>query len=518
MDRRKFIKSIEATAMMAALSSAFPTIGKAQGRSPAKDDREILEIYKYIDAHQADHLRRIQEFLRQPSISSTGEGMAACAEMVRRYFVELRFKEAELVKTPGHPVVWGYYDAGAETTLVNYGMYDVQPVEPLDKWSAPPFAAEIVDMPRLGKAIIARGANNTKGYLRAFLNAVESILAVKGALPINLMFLVEGEEEQGSPHLEAVVRQFQDRLKGSVGVFFAFGRQSEKSIPEIYLGSKGLVYFELECSNESRGIGPKKGSSSRFASVFGNPAWRLVEAIRTMVSRDGMDIAIDGLMEAVSYRPDELQLVDELLKVYDPAILLKEAEADRFYPGLSKRDVLIRYLLHPTFNINGMWSGYLGPNASTRLPESATCKIDARLVPEQKADNIIPLVRAHLDKRGFQDIQIRQLSGYDPPRSKLKSHVVQSLIRNYRAYSYEPTIWPSMAAANPLGVFSAPPLGLPWISGGLGHGGNNHAPNEYMVVEGKGRIPGLAQIEKFYVDYIYTIAGSMNEDQGRLTS
>ena len=156
--------------------------------------------------------------MRQPSISAQNVGVLDMAEMVRDDFEALGFAEAELVETGGHPGVWGFYDAGADRTLMVYMMYDVQPVNPED-WRSPPFAAEIVDVPE-GRAIMARGATNQKGPQRAFLNAVESILAVDGELPVNLMITAEGEEELGSPHYPEIVDRYEDRLRQADGVIF----------------------------------------------------------------------------------------------------------------------------------------------------------------------------------------------------------------------------------------------------------------------------------------------------------
>ena len=153
--------------------------------------------YDYIDANLDDHLAAIQRWLRQPSISAQNDGIQDMAEMVRRDLEGLGFAEADIVPTDGHPGVWGYYDAGADKTLVVYLMYDVQPVNPED-WQSPPFAAEVIDHD-LGKVIMARGATNQKGPQRAFLNALEAIIAADGTLPVNIMITAEGEEELGSP-------------------------------------------------------------------------------------------------------------------------------------------------------------------------------------------------------------------------------------------------------------------------------------------------------------------------------
>ncbi|MBI3950995.1 MAG: M20/M25/M40 family metallo-hydrolase [Acidobacteria bacterium] len=509
MNRREFIQSVEMAAMMAALSPASTLSGKNLDGAPTSGDPELKDIYKYIDTHQSDHIKRIQEFLRQPSISSTGEGMTECADLVRRYFVDLKFTEVEVVQTPGHSVIWAHYDAGAKKTLANYGMYDVVPIFTPDKWIAPPFEARMVDMPPLGKAIIARGSGNTKVPLKALLNAIEAIISVRGRLPINMMFVVEGEEELSSRNLGVAIKKHEAQLKTADACLDAKYLQNEKGDVELTLGGKGLVYMELECTNEARGIGPIGGSSSRFATVFGNPAWRLVEALNTMVGKDGMEIKIEGFMDMLSHQPEDLELIDKLLERYDPNLLLNDANARSFYPGLSKRDIMIRYLLTPSLNISGIYGGYTGPDKSTRLPDKATVKIDCRLVPNFEADKIVPLVRAHLDKHGFQDIIVRQLAGFDYFKSPLRDSSVQTLLKTYRDYNHDPLLFPIRPSSGPYGRYLAkPPLNLPFLYGGLGHAGHYHAPNEYVIIEGSGRIASLPEVEKFYVDFIYNFAAS----------
>ena len=177
-------------------------------------DGDHAAVYDYIDANLDQHIGAIQRWLRQPSISAQNIGILEMAELLRQDLDDLGFAESNLVPTDGHPGVWGYYDAGAEKTLVVYLMYDVQPVNPED-WISPPFDAEIIDHD-LGKVIMARGATNQKGPQRALLNAIESIIAVEGNLPVNIMVAAEGEEELGSPNNPQIIDAYEDRLQLAV--------------------------------------------------------------------------------------------------------------------------------------------------------------------------------------------------------------------------------------------------------------------------------------------------------------
>ena len=209
------------------------------------------QVYEYIDTNLDTHLAAIQRWLRQPSISAQNVGITDMAELVRQDLENLGFAEAEIVPTDGHPGVWGYYDAGAEKTLVVYLMYDVQPVNPED-WNSPPFEARLIDH-ELGKVLMARGATNQKGPERAFLNALESIIAVDGTLPVNVMIAAEGEEELGSPHYPQIIDAYESRLKTADAVLFPFNSQRPDGRINVILGVKGIIYFEMIASGGTWG-------------------------------------------------------------------------------------------------------------------------------------------------------------------------------------------------------------------------------------------------------------------------
>ncbi len=213
------------------------------------------EIYDFIDSNLDRHLEYIRRWVRQPSISAQNVGMHEMATLFVDDLRELGFQEAEIVPTDGHPGVWGYYDAGADKTLALYMMYDVQPVN-RDQWQVDPFAATLVDTEH-GLVLMARGARNQKGPQRAFLNAVEAILAVHDRLPVNLMITVDGEEEIGSVHFSQVIDKYVDRLKGSVGVLYPWTSQNGEGKIQIILGSKGLLYFELQATGNEVLGGPQ---------------------------------------------------------------------------------------------------------------------------------------------------------------------------------------------------------------------------------------------------------------------
>jgi acetylornithine deacetylase/succinyl-diaminopimelate desuccinylase-like protein len=466
------------------------------------------EVYAHIDANLDAHLGNLRRWVRQPSVSAEGRGIHEMAAMLRDDLRELGFLEAEIVPTSGHPGVWGYYDAGAARTLVVYMMYDVQPVEP-EGWSVGAFDGAIVDHP-LGRVLMARGATNQKGPQRAFLNALQSIIATRGRLPVNLMVLAEGEEELGSPHYPELIERFEERLRGADGVIFPHNGQTGTGDIVMPLGVKGIVYFELEAKGGPHG-GPAHAEIHGSNKVLtDSPPWRLVQALASLTAPDGNTILVPGYYDAI--RPpseEEQRLVNGMMaawSVREPA-MRRSFGVSRWVDGLSGRDALVEYLFNTTLNINGVWGGYTGPGVKTILPHKATAKVDSRLVPNQTPEEALRLIRAHLDAGGFTDIELRRLGGYPPAQTSVTAPLVQAAIGTYSKYGLVPSVQPRLVGSAPYYVFTDR-LSLPMIAIGIGHGSGAHAPNEYMVVEpvAGSRVSGLANIEKFYADLLYALA------------
>ncbi|HSJ65773.1 MAG TPA: M20/M25/M40 family metallo-hydrolase [Gemmatimonadaceae bacterium] len=464
-------------------------------------------VYAYIDRHTADHVAQLQRWVRQPSISAENRGVQEMAALLRDDLRLLGFQEAEVVPTSGHPGVWGFYDAGAAQTLVVYMMYDVQPIEPAD-WQVDPFAGELVDH-AFGRALMARGAVNQKGPQRAFLNAVESILAVHRTLPVNLMVLAEGEEELGSPHYPELIARFRERLQTADGVLFPSASQSPRGEAGFSLGVKGIVYFELESTGGAWG-GPKDAEvhGSNKARI-GSPVWRLAQALASLTTPDGDTIVVPGYYDAI--RPpnaEEQRLFNAGLEsaVRNDSVTRQVLAVDRWAGGLDARGAYFNMLFNTTLNIDGIWGGYTGEGVKTILPHRATAKLDSRLVPNQTPDDALRLIRAHLDAQGFGDVVIRKLAGYPPAQVSVDAPLVRAAIGVFRKHGRPPNIGARTAGSAPYYVFTD--LGLPLVSAGLGHGSGAHAPNEYLVVEPKAEtgIAGLAEMEKFYVDLLYALA------------
>jgi acetylornithine deacetylase/succinyl-diaminopimelate desuccinylase-like protein len=447
-------------------------------------------IYRYIDAHQEKHLANLQRWVRQPSISAQNEGVVEMAELLRDDLLAIGFAEADVVATTGHPGVWGYYDAGAEKTLVIYLMYDVQPVNPED-WKVPPFAGELVDG-EYGRVLMARAATNQKGPER-----------------VNLMVLAEGEEELGSPHYPELIEKFESRLRTADGVFFPFNSQGANGKTRLFLGVKGILYFEMEARGNEAG-GPMNAEiHGSYKAIVDSPVLRLTQAIASLTSKDGNTILVPGYYDAIRQPNHEEQM---LVNGETSAWADNEAQAknglgvSEWIDGMTGRESLMEYLCMTTLNIDGIWAGYTGPGVKTILPHKATAKIDSRLVPNQDPDAALALIRNHLDDSGFGDIEIRKLAGYPPAQSSITASIVQAAIGVYTKYGKTPSVTPRIGGSAPYYVFTD--MGLPLIAGGLGFGTGAHAPNEFMVIEPKegSGVADLATIEKFYVDLLFALA------------
>jgi len=477
------------------------------------DDDGLCEVYSRVDRDLSKHIARVRRLLKQPSSSQQDIGIEECADLVAKLYKEVGCENVEVVETKGNPVVYGECKGDSDKTLIAYFMYDTMPFnEP--GWDHPPMQAKMVDKRLPGgkvKAIVNRGADNTKGPLAAFLNSVEACNKSRGRPPINLILVAEGEEELGSPNLPAYVRKDKKRLSRADACYFPFFGQDSDGASNLYLGVKGVIYFEMKCSGRKWGRGPQEFAiHSSHKAWVDSPVWRLVDALKTMTDDNGNKILIEGFHDKIAPPLDEDdELIGELAKRFDARAFKSAMKVKQFMLSESDPESLIRqFVFGTTLNIDGIWGGYTEKGSKTVLPHEATCKIDIRLVPDQEKDDMIPLVRKHLDEKGYGDIEIEEVdTGYDACRASVKEPVVQSIIRSFRSFEQDPDIWPTSGGAVPFYVFNKI-LGLPFTMSGIGHSDLAHSPNEYMVVYGNKKIAGLADAEKFMVHFMEGFAQS----------
>jgi acetylornithine deacetylase/succinyl-diaminopimelate desuccinylase-like protein len=427
------------------------------------------DILSYVDERMEEMVARLQAFCRQPSIAAQGEGMAEMAELVRQS-LERAGAEAELVPTDGYPVVLGRFAGRSSKTLMFYNHYDVQPPDPLELWKSPPFAAEVRD-----GHLYARGVADNKGNLVARLAAVEAWLAVGGELPLNILFVVEGEEEIGSTNLGTFAEEHRDKLQAD-GCIWETGYKDTKGRPEIMLGAKGILAVDLQVQALGRDL------HSANAAIAESATWRLVWALDSLKGPDER-ILIPGFYDDVR-SPDRRDRTMLAAWDYDEAGELAEFGAEGFLLGLRGEALKERLLFQPTCNICGFHAGYGGPGIKTVLPARAAAKLDFRLVPDQDPYDILEKLRAHLDAGGFADVEIVVEGPEFPARTDPDDPLVDAVVRAARRiYEEEPVVKPIMAGTGPMYELCQR-WGLPAVGAGVGYAASrSHSPNENIRLE-----------------------------------
>lgn len=443
----------------------------------------VDKVLDYLETNFEADLNRVRDFLRVPSVSYTGEGIEETAINVKNLITEIG-GEAEVVKTAGHPIVFGEIDEGNEHTLLVYGMYDVMPTDE-DGWTVDPWGAEIKDLPKFGKSIVTRGAVNTKGPLGAFFNTLRAFKEVDGKLPVNLLFAIEGEEEMGSRNFPAFLEQYKERFAKAEAVLFPFFEQDEEGIPSLTLGTKGMLYFELISKGGDWGGPQNRGIHGSFNAWVKNPAWRLVKALSTLVN-DNEEIIVKDLMKDVSpLLPDEKEILEKQIAegLFDESVFKENYDVKTLKYEGKGLDVWEKLFSQPQLNIDGIYSGYSGPETKTLLPHIATAKVDVRMVPHMEPDEVLQSIRDQLDRHGFDDIEMKVYNKYYWSKVSIKEKVVQAMIKTYKKMGKEPQIWPVNPGSAPYYVFERY-LNLPYVTGGMGHGARQHSSDEYCTVQG----------------------------------
>lgn len=425
---------------------------------------------QYIDSHADDFVRELQKACRQPSIAAQNAGMREMADLLASVMRQAGI-EVRVLPTAGHPVVVGHVKGKSPRTLLFYNHYDVQPPDPLDEWVAPPFSAGIRD----GK-IFARGASDNKGNALSRVFAVKSLLESEGELPVTVKFLIEGEEEIGSPNLRPFCLENRDMLRADGGIWESGYRHQDGRLG-VYAGVKGDVYLELEAHGANTDL------HSAAATTIPNPAWRLCWALASLKNQKE-EILVKGFYDD-AVAPGEKDVA--LLERPDPAeqeTHLKRLGLKQHLLGLRGMDVVIRTLYSPTCTIAGFLTGYVGEGQKTVLPSKAMAKVDFRLVPDQDPDDIERKIRRHLIDHGFGDISVKSFTHSVPCYTPLDDAIVQTVLKSAETvYKARPSVSPWQAGSGPMSVF-VKDLGIPMAAAGVGYWDNrNHGPNENVRIE-----------------------------------
>lgn len=496
---------------------------------------ELQKVYAYIDEHIDEHVVNLQKWIQQPSISNSGEGIPESAEMVKGFFDELGCQQTQVYDvgvteygSPGNPVVYAKCDEGAEKTVVIYWMYDTMPITQPDAWAYPPFEGRLVEQAPYKKVLIGRGATNSKGPQMSQLNALRSIKAVHGKLPVNLIFVAEGDEERMDIGLRKFMKDHPELLEGADAMYM-FGGQSPSGNGGYGGGSEGCVYVELTTSGTAWGRGPTvsdiHGSNKRSVD---SPAWRHIKMLASLVSDDGNTPLIDGFFENID--PLSPEIVDSLKQAAARTDLKVAAENLGVARYISDDPfTMLRMQRYGTsFNLDGIWGGnmYAG-GAGAILPNKVTSKHNFRYVPNMKGPDIVAKLRKQLDKNGFKDVEVKVIG--DVPWAKMNSdhELGRALKRTYEVMNIPHGdvradfgiggggaaaggYWPAYLFANgEVGERVSAFKGVPIVGGGAGHGGRAHAANEYYVIEGAGKVYGMAGAEKAVATLMYAFAGKV---------
>jgi acetylornithine deacetylase/succinyl-diaminopimelate desuccinylase-like protein len=510
-DRRSFLVGAAAGAATLALPRWMSAgeSGFFAGGAPVAFDEDLSPIRAEITKRHDETVKRMQTWIRQPSIAAENRGMNEGCELTMQMLREAGFQQVTKVPTDGQPGIFATLDAGAPKTLGLYFMYDVKQVDP-SEWSSPPWDAALVDKPGFGKVVVGRGAVNQKGPESAFIAALHAIRGAGRKLPVNFVFVAEGEEEIGSPHFAQVVRRPEvlAALKKTMGIFMPFASQDPDGQVTAFLGAKGVVELELVSSGEKWGRGPKADIHSSNKARLDSPAWHLIKALNTLVSADGNDPAITGFADKA--RPISAQdkaMIATAARRMDEKSVMKQMGVEHWVHDVSFQESLELLVSRPTVNIEGLVGGYTGPGGKTVLPHRAVAKIDMRLVPDMTAADALAALKAHLAKNGFGDIEVNMTGGYDPTTTPADAALVRAEHAVYKRAGIDPIVMPRLAGSWPGYVFTGAPLNLPAGHFGLGHGSGAHAPNEYYVIESSNpKVQGVDGSVMSYVEYLYEVA------------
>ena len=499
VSRRGFVQGAVASAALVA------TPGIAKAFDPADKAAVLAQI---PGMHQAN-VKRLQEWIALPSIAAMDLNYPAGPEYMAKLARAAGFTGVKLIPTSGKPGVFGRIDSGAATTVGIYFMYDVKHFDPAE-WSSPPLEARLIKKEGLGTVCMGRGAVNQKGPENSFLSALMAFQAAGKKLPVNLVLVCEGEEEIASPHFHEIVQtpEVLAELKKCVGVFIPEAGQGRDGSVEISLGAKGVVEVFLISSGEKWGRGPRADVHSSLEAQLDSPTWHLVQALNTLVEKDGHTPAVEGFFDKAKPLSDaQKKMIEEHVAKSNEAAQMKTLGVQHWLRDVSFLEAEMLLESKPTINIEGLVAGYTGPGGKTVLPHRAEAKIDMRLVPDMTADDTLAKLKAHLAKHGFGDIDVVLGGGYDPTTTEASSRLIQTQIATYRKLGYSPELWPRSAGSWPGCVFTGAPLLKPAGHFGLGNGTGAHAPDEYYLIESANpKVVGLDGAVASFVEYLYALA------------
>ncbi len=430
-------------------------------------------IFSYIDANFDRFIEELFVLIRQPSISARWEGVEECSKLLVGVMekIGIRPRVMPMGGKRNAPLIYGeVLNPEAKRTLLIYGHFDVQPPEPLEAWDSPPFEPVI----RNGR-IYGRGSADNKGQFFAHFKAIESVLRISGRLPVNVKFLLDPQDEVGSPSLNGFCREHKDLFAADMALN-SDGPMDPSGRPRLSFGNRGDLYVEVNARGANTDL-----HSGNFGGPVPNPAWRLVEFLSSLRKPDGT-ISIEGFYDnIVPPTPKEREMMARI--PFDENKFKEKYGLKKFAPpeGISFMEKL---MFRPTLNIAGFTSGYGGPGSKTVLPCKATLKMDMRLVVNQQPDDIYRKFVRHAEKNGFDDLEIAMLNTYAPSRTAVDHPMAPRFAEAIRqGFQKEPVLVPAGGGSFP-GAAIRSILNVPILSVPYGNSDeNNHAPNENLALD-----------------------------------
>ncbi len=433
----------------------------------------MATIDSYIAENEPRFLEGLKDLLRIPSISALSDhsgDMVRCAEYAARKMADLGFSNTQVMPTGGHPVVYGeWLGAPGAPTVLLYGHYDVQPVDPINLWQSPPFEPEV-----RGGELYARGAVDDKGQIYMHWAAVEAHMKANGRLPVNLKMLFEGEEEIGSDHLDRFLSEHQDLLKADVAVISDSG-WLDHGVPSITYGLRGMMYLQVNVQGPSSDL-----HSGQFGGAVANPVQVLCEMIAGLKDKDGK-VDVPGFYDRVRKLGDEESRQLASLP-FDEEKLREEVGVPELY-GEKGYSPLEQMWVRPTLDVNGIWGGFTGEGSKTVLPSRASAKISCRLVPDQDPDEITRLVTARLRELCPPTVtmEIIPMHTGKPALTPTDHPAVQAAARAMERAFQKKVAFIRSGGTIPVVASLAELLGLPTVLMGIGLPDEHaHAPNERL--------------------------------------
>ena len=429
------------------------------------------KIFDFINVNRDHYVEQLKTYLAIPSISALpahADDVRRCAEWSVAELSRIGMHNARLVETPGHPVVYAEW-LGAEgaPTILFYGHYDVQPVDPVELWTSPPFEATVRD-----GELFARGAVDDKGQVFMHMKAIEAHLSQTGRLPVNIKVILEGEEEVGSANLDDFIKANKDLLKADV-VVISDSPMFDRDVPSICYGLRGLAYFQIDVRGTKSDL-----HSGSFGGAVVNPAMALATALAGMKDKSGR-VKIPGFYDdVVPLREEERQ---EFAKLpFNEKRYRMDLGAPKLF-GESGYTTLERVWARPTFEVNGLLSGFTGDGAKTVIPAVAMAKVSMRLVPNQQPEKIAELFEAYLKQvmSKIVSFELTRMHGGKPWMTSFDNQYVQAAGRAIERGFGKAPVFNREGGSIPVVATFQEELGLPCVLFGVGLPDENaHAPDE----------------------------------------